>query len=155
MRFQRMQRYERFEWTPRKLQSFLQRGERQPRKVDQTYPLLGAALLVQPAPAPGTDAELAARRAANTVCEKRMRDLNAGHWWRARAQYFGCEPDARHVIRRAWNAWTGPANAQMFPYVVEQHSGAAEARRQRVRAVDVVLRQQLHATVTTQTELEL
>ena len=35
------------------------------------------------------------------------------------------------------------------------HGDTAEARRQRVRAVDVALRQQLHATVTAQTELEL
>ena len=101
MKFQRTPRYERVTWTDRKLKAYLQREERQRRKVDEAYPLLGAALLSEPAPAPNPDAELAARQAASVSMERSMRDLTAKHWRHGRAQYQACDAATREAIRRA------------------------------------------------------
>lgn len=155
MKFQRMQRYERVTWTQRKLQAYKQREQRQRRKIDKDYPLLGAELLAEPMPAPDPDAELAARQAASAASEKSMRDLAAKHWRHGRAQYHACDADTREAIRRAWAAWRGPLTPSMWIYVVEQHNGEAERRRERARASDAVLREQIHAATASQGQLPL
>lgn len=150
-----MHRYEPVTWTGRKLQAFMQREQRQRRKVDQDFPLLGAALLVEPAPTPNPDAELAARRARSAATEKSMRDLTTKHWRKGRAQYQACDVQTQEAIRCAWAAWTGPANASMFIYVVEKHSGEAERRRQEIRARDAELRQQVRVGTPAQGQLNV
>ena len=84
-----------------------------------------------------------------------MRDLTARHWRHGRAQYFTCDPETQADIRRAWEAWTGPRNATMYIYVVEQHSGVAETRRQRYLAEEAASRQRIRAARTAQGELAL
>ncbi len=155
MRFKRMERYERVEWTPRKLAAFLGRETRQRRKVDEAFALLGAALLEPPAPVADPDAELAARRALSADSERRMRDLTARQWRHGRAQYQACDPVTHEAIRKAWAAWTGPATPVMFIYVVEQHTGEAKRRRQGYRRADAELRERIRAKTPAQGEMAL
>lgn len=134
MRFDRLPRYEPLTWTPRKQALALSRPARELAKARQALPLLADQL--EEGPAVCLDEVADSRQRFLDQAERRMRDLLAQHWRKARAAYFASSSVQRDAIRRAWSAWRGPLRPLYLLYLVEQETGAAEARNKALRARD-------------------
>lgn len=151
MRFTRQERYERFEWTARKLQSAIAKPERQARKVAERYPLLADVL---PVPVPfDQETETLRRRAAMESSEARMRSLHARVWRESRRDFFRADAHQQDVIRNAWKAWRGPTTAFYFRYIVDEHTGVMEARSQTFRARHSEARMRINLARSAQADL--
>lgn len=119
-------RYERFEWTPRKLSAAANRPLRQAQQLRQSMPLL-AAVLPQPAPFDAHQ-ERINRQAHITSFEGTMRALHARVWKESRSDYFAATDAQREAIRTGWRQWRGPTTSLYFRYMVDLHIGVMQAR---------------------------
>jgi hypothetical protein len=155
MRFQRTPRYGDYELTPRKAALARTRPQRAFEREKARLPLLADQLAPPPALHFDPEAERLQRERRHREIEERMRGFEARVWREARRDAQAASPETRAAIRAAWNAWTGPATALYFRWVVDEHTGANEARRlasiENARKIrDVVL-----AGMRAQTSLDL
>lgn len=129
MKFKRMERYEDFEWTKRKLAFASNRLNREQSKIDANYPLI-ADQVAPLTPAFDADNEALARNARIKSSEARMRALYARVWKESRRDFFRATPEQMQAIRDDWRTWRGPLTSMYFRYVVDLHTGVVEQRRE-------------------------
>jgi len=154
MKFQRVERYERFAWTKRKQTMALSRPERHAEKLRRKLPLLADQIEAE-AEVIDLDAEERIRQERQDNSEKRMRAFYARVWREARADYFAATNAQREAMRAHWAAWTGPATCLMFRYVVDEHNGTTEARMRRMRERDAAIRADVLRGLIAQGQLDL
>jgi len=153
MKFKRQERYERFEWTARKLKLASGRPVRQAKTQTERYPLLADQL---PAPAEfNQDAETQRRNEARATAEARMRAHCARVWRESRSDFFKATPAQQDAIRAGWNAWRGPLTAHYFRYMVDEHTGVMEARSKAFKARERESLQRILSARTAQATLDL
>lgn len=154
MKFQRVERYERYLWTKRKQAMVLSRPEREAKKLREALPLLADQIEVQHRVI-DLDAEERMRQERQDSSEKRMRAFYARVWREARADYFAASQDQRDAMRAHWAGWRGPATCLMFRYVVDVHTGALEARTKKMREREAAVREEVRAGMRAQATLDL
>lgn len=129
MKFKKTERFGKLEITDRKIRLLEAKPERDRKRLGQKMPLLADQL--PPSEPVDIQANLAARQVQSDRFERSMRALEARCWRESRRDYFSASEDVREEIRCSWQKWTGPRTSGNFRYVVDKHTGVAEARRQR------------------------
>lgn len=153
MRFSKKERYGEIEWSARMLAMAKSKPERLAKKDRERLPLF--ADQIEAGPAVDIKDQMQRRQHQYDAAEKRMRDLDAKHWRKGRAIYFGATPDQRAQIQEQWNAWRGPLKPGYFIYVAECVTGIYEQRAQACRQRDRELRMKALQQVDLQQEIEL
>lgn len=142
MRFQRFQRYEAFQWTPRSLVMAASRQTRDETKIQKRYPLIAQQMQAARDPF-DADKELQLRNARAQSSDLRMRQLQAKHWRNARSDYFKATPEVQAAIRLDWQNWRGPLRPLYYQYVVDLHTGVVQQRRDKFKQEQLQLQQRL------------
>lgn len=151
MRFQRIERYERFTWTKRKEACALARPARQAARLRKAMPLLAEQIEVG-APV-DLDDEAASRQARLDRSEQRIRAHYATVWRESRRDYFDASEAQKAAIRAHWNEWRGPRTCLYFRYVVDLHTGVDEARIKAMRQRQAEIHRRIAGDAATQTTL--
>lgn len=132
MKFLRTERYGKIELTQRRQRAIETKPVRDRQRLADKHPLFADQL---PTAEPVDVQEVLAKRQAHSDSfERDMRASQARFWRRARHDYFASNPQVRAAILSEWNAWRGPRSSTNFGYIVDKHTGTAEARQSRFRA---------------------
>lgn len=138
MRFRRTERHAAPGLTVRKVAAMEQKQKREAAK----YPLFAEQITEQQVPTDvATEEQI--RRMRYEKSQQSMRDLHARFWRDARRKYYAATPVIRGAIRSEWNHWGGPLEPMYFTYVIEKHTGEAEARMAAIKARDLEIAKQV------------
>lgn len=129
--------------------------ERKKKREQDRHPLFAEEIA---AGQTSWEQEAIRRELASIRTEQEWRNRVAGWWRKGRRMYFAAPAEIRQKISAYWNAWTGPADATYFIYVVELHNGDMAARNEILKVRDKASRKkalaEFRASQTVPLELE-
>ena len=147
MRFRRRPPLDGLNLSSRKEMAF----ERKKKREQERHPLFADEIAAGQS---SWDQEATRREILSHRIEQEWRGRIASWWKKGRRLYFAEPIEVRQKIMAEWRAWTGPADATYFIYIVEIHNGTMATRDQAMKAATLAARRKARAEVGIQLHLE-